>query len=240
MPTATRLATHADSYNSDSMALLRQEMRQTLLELPYRAFLQVVLHLLQTQGYSSVRPAGRSLWKGHNRAGGWDAEARVSDGPFGTLRCLVQAKQFGALSVHQRNVDELRGTCLRAGVQQGLLITLSAFSQVAKQAAEAVTALPVHLMDGEALLTLLMDNRLGVVQDSDGQWELNALYFQLLRDKFGKPLKSNDEQNIAPTRHEDTPARSRVVAFRRNGSLTVTVTVNAPNKGEVQALSTKS
>ncbi len=78
MTTATRFATHADSDNSDSMALLRQEMRQTLLELPYRAFLQGVLHLLQTQGYSSVRPAGRSLWKGHNRAGGWDADARVS------------------------------------------------------------------------------------------------------------------------------------------------------------------
>lgn len=169
MPTATRLVTHAENDNSDSMALLRQEMRQTLLELPYRAFLQVVLHLLQTQGYSSVRPAGRSLWKGHNCAGGWDAEARVSDGPFGPRRCLVQAKQFGALSVHQRNVDELRGTCLRAGAQQGLLITLSAFSPVAKQAADAVTALPIHLMDGETLLTLLMDNRLGVMQSSTGQ-----------------------------------------------------------------------
>ena len=235
----TPRAAISDSSLPDNTDLLRQELRRTLLALPYRAFLQVGLHLLQTQGYSSVRPAGRSLWKGHNRAGGWDAEAEVSGNPFGTLRCLVQAKQFDALPVQQRSVDELRGTCLRAGAQQGLLLTLSTFSPVAQKAAEAQTTLPVRLVDGEALLTLLLDNHIGVVQNSQGRWHLNAFYFGLLRDKFGPQQEVRKGSLPQSVSQEALSPRSRVMASRRNGTLTVTVTVDAPSKGEIQAISSK-
>ena len=239
MPNTAQAAMNPASSQPDSTDLLRKELRRTLLALPYRAFLQIVLHLLQTQGYSSVRPAGRSLWKGHNRAGGWDAEAEVSGNPFGTLRCLVQAKQFDALPVQQRSVDELRGTCLRAGAQQGLLLTLSTFSPVAQKAAEAQTSLPVRLVDGDALLTLLLDTHIGVVRNSAGRWHLNAFYFQLLQDKFGQQQEISKPSSAKPVPQDAAPSRSRVVASRRNGTLTVTVTVDAPGKEDVQSLTSK-
>jgi hypothetical protein len=93
---------------------LRHKLRSRLLALPYRAFLQVAIHLLHSQGYTAARPAGRDRWKGRNTAGGWDAEAHFQAGALGTLRCIAQVKQFDTLVVAQRQVDELRGTCLRA------------------------------------------------------------------------------------------------------------------------------
>ena len=71
------------------------------------------------QGYSSARPAGRAHWKGRNQGGGWDAEAEFSAGAVGKLLCLVQVKQYATLTVQQRQVDELRGSCLQGGGAAG-------------------------------------------------------------------------------------------------------------------------
>jgi len=120
-------------------APLRRELRRRLLSLPYRAFLQIAVHLLKEQGYTAARPTGRDTWKGRNTAGGWDAEADFQAGALGTLRCIAQVKQFDTLVVAQRQVDELRGTCLRAGAHQAVLITLSTFSPPARKAAQANT-----------------------------------------------------------------------------------------------------
>ena len=52
---------------------------------------------------------------------------------MGRRKVIVQGKQFDTLTVFQRSVDELRGTCLRAGAAEALLITTSAFSPVVLQ-----------------------------------------------------------------------------------------------------------
>ena len=79
----------------------------------------------------------------------------------------MQSKQFDTLPVYQRSVDELRGTCLRAGAEEALLITTSAFSPVVLQNAEtsAAPVAPVRLLAGEELLDLLILHRLGVWEE---------------------------------------------------------------------------
>jgi len=179
-------ATVATSENLKPEAPLRRELRRRLLALPYRALLQVAVHLLKEQGYTTVRPTGRDQWKGRNTAGGWDAEADFQAGALGTLRCIAQVKQFDTLVVAQRHVDELRGTCLRANAHQAILITLSTFSPPARKAAQANTSIaPVRLIDGDELLDMLIAARLGIGRRGSGTWVLDEDYFAALRETAG-------------------------------------------------------
>lgn len=177
----------ANSENLKHEAPLRRELRRRLLALPYSAFLQAAVHLLKEQGYTTVRPAGRDTWKGRNTSGGWDAEADFQAGTLGTLRCIAQVKQFDTLVVAQRQVDELRGTCLRAGAHQAVLITLSTFSPPARKAAQVNTSVaPVRLIDGEELLDMLVDAKLCLRRLQSGTWTLDEDYFARLNKTSAK------------------------------------------------------
>ncbi len=147
---------------------IADRLRRRLLALDYPAFARCVCALLETLGYEDARPAGRREWKGYNRpgGGGYDLEAFLPGG-MAPRRVVAQIKQFDALAVHQRSVDELRGACLRAGAAEALLVTTSAFSDVVrKQAAlpdrPGALVAPVRLIDGQELLGLLIRHRLGV------------------------------------------------------------------------------
>ena len=205
---------------------LHAELRERLLALPYRAFVQAVIHLLSAQGYGRVVPAGRSGFKGRNRAGGWDLEAQDRiDGE--TFRYIVQAKQIGARAIYQRQVDELRGAALRAGADEALLVTLSTFSPPARLAVLAGERLvPVRLVDGQALVEQMVEHQLGICLDGR-QWAVNALYFESLEKRFGErqsePGPSGKKQaqeqrsagNSTPSTHPKS-ARQETVAARKH------------------------
>jgi len=146
---------------------IRTQLRRQMLALSYHAFAQCLCLLLSKIGYEDAGLSGRTGWKGRNREGGYDIEAWLPAG-VGRRRVVVQAKQFDALPVFQRSVDELRGTCLRAGAAEALLITTSAFSPVVERhAAEApMPVAPVRLLDGDALLDLLLRHRVGVWEEA--------------------------------------------------------------------------
>lgn len=185
---------------------LQRLLRAHLLALPYGSFLQVVAQLLECQGGANVRPTGREGFVGRNRSGGWDMEANLPEPseltrglsqartPFNShtphrARCLIQVKQFDQLAVQQRTVDELRGCCLRAGAGQGLILTTSRFSPVAQAAAEASPLAPISLIDGETLLSLLLQHKQGVRQGPDGGWRIDPEFFR----KLGKAANSKEK-----------------------------------------------
>lgn len=186
-----------DSHASD----FRQQLWEQLYALPYGSFLVLIARLLEKQGSKNVQALNRRGFVGRNRSGGWDMEAifpnqfSVMGGLEGT-RCIIQVKQFKDLAVQQRTVDELRGCCLRASAGMGLLITTSRFSSVARVAAQSSLLAPVGLIDGEQLLTLLIDQKLGVRQSRDGKWEVDQDYFKTL---VSVPLSSY-EQSAHKTR----------------------------------------
>jgi hypothetical protein len=152
----------------DGTTPLAGRLRRRLLALDYPAFARCVCILLEALGYEAARPAGRQEWKGYNRpgGGGYDLEALLPGG-VAPRRVVAQIKQYDALAVHQRSVDELRGACLRAGATEALLVTTSAFSEVVRRHALAPDPLgasvaPVRLIDGEELLALLIRHGVGV------------------------------------------------------------------------------
>ena len=127
-----------------------------LLDMPFPAFTQTVSRLLESLGYANVEAMkpmhGRG--KGRNAHGGYDLRMYL---PTRLTRGLViaQVKQYRE-TVPRSFVDELRGTMLRLGASQGLLVTTGAFSASAIEAAQAAQyAAPVRLMDGQELARLL-------------------------------------------------------------------------------------
>ncbi|WP_395137835.1 restriction endonuclease [Armatimonas sp.] len=133
-----------------------------LLELPFDAFARLVARLLPALGYSDVRLAGRRDFKGRNGrdgAGGFDLLASR----FGRT-VLVQLKQFSPQRLlFQRSLDELRGVVLRAGAAESLLVTTGAFSlAVDREALRRASMLPISTLDGSELLTLLIENGIGI------------------------------------------------------------------------------
>lgn len=166
---------------------LSAQVREELLALPYFAFLLVIARLLEGQGYGRVRLLGRRGFVGRNRSGGWDLEATapaqqsLTSGKEGT-RCIIQVKQFDELTVQQRTVDELRGCILRAGAGLGVLFTTSRFSPVAQDAAQASSLAPVVLLDGKELVSLLIQQRLGVRQKPNGKWTIDPEFFRSIRE----------------------------------------------------------
>ena len=152
---------------------IADQLRRRLLTLDFLAFARCACVLMEAIGYEDARPAGRREWKGYNRpgGGGYDLEAALPGG-LAPRRVVAQIKQFDALAVHQKSVDELRGVCLRAGAAESLLVTTSAFSEVVRKRAAApdpagALVAPVRLIDGQELLGLLIRHRLGVRERVD-------------------------------------------------------------------------
>jgi len=173
---------------------LAKLLRRRLLTLDYPAFARCVCALLEALGYEDARPAGRKEWKGYNRpgGGGYDLEAFLPGG-VAPRRVVAQIKQYDALAVHQRSVDELRGACLRAGAAEALLVTASTFSDVVRRHAASpdttgafstgASVAPVRLIDGEELLGLLIRHRLGVrerVRGGTRRLEINEAFFAIV------------------------------------------------------------
>ena len=181
------------------------QLRLRLLALDYPSFARCACKLLEALGYEKARPAGRKEWKGYNRpgGGGYDIEA-VLPGGLVPRRVLVQLKQYDAPSIRQRNVDELRGACLRVGGAEAVLITTSSFSKVVKasQASgsqgaaerEIPQLVPVRLIDVQELLGLLIHCRLGVCERGQGvtrRLEIDEAFFISLAGTENTGVRGN-------------------------------------------------
>ena len=136
---------------------------QRLCTLPFDAFTLTIAQLLDKLGYQDIQPAGRTDWKGRNRAGGIDLTASYVSAA-GKRNIAFQLKQFHPTQrLFQRAVDELRGVCLRQGAAEGMLITTSGYSPTITGTQGTVA--PLYLMGGEELALLLRQYRIGVTKD---------------------------------------------------------------------------
>ena len=127
-----------------------------LLQMPFPVFACTVADLLQRLGYAQVAfmKAMHGRGKGRNAHGGYDIRALSASQRTRSL-VIVQLKQYQR-PLPRLNVDELRGTMLRVGASQGLLVTAGTLSAAAVEAVQAGQyAAPVRLIDGSELARLL-------------------------------------------------------------------------------------
>lgn len=176
--------------------VVRVELLQSLQQMDYAAFEQVMKRLLYKSGYITVQFIGRNHKRGRTPKGGLDLTARsITD--LSSVLTIVQIKQYRRV-VSRRFVDELRGAMLRLGAEQGLLLTLSKFSKVAHAAAAESNVAPIKLIEGKEVLDLLFAYRIGVVEEND-RWKLDLPYLDTLpKTKIGNNTQSKKKMRREP------------------------------------------
>jgi len=148
----------------------RKALREQLCNMdPYR-FEQLVGQLLAAMDYTDVTVTKQSGDKGVDV---------VATARFGitTVREVVQVKRVAG-SLGRPVVDQLRGGLHYFQAIKGTVITLGTFSSGAKDAAVAPNVAPITLIDGETLLDLLIEHRVGVSRREVVVYELDEAFFK--------------------------------------------------------------
>lgn len=89
---------------------------------------------------------------------GIDARGTLVVGDVMRTKIAVQVKHWNAENVQAPAIRQLRGSLRRN--EQGLFITFSDFSDGARREAEMTGEIPISLMNGEQLITLLIEHEI--------------------------------------------------------------------------------
>ncbi len=135
---------------------------------PYR-FEHLIGELLEAMGYEDVQVTKASGDKGV------DVIATVQFG-ITTITEYVQVKRHQG-SIGRQTLDQLRGALPYHKAIRGTIITTGTFSQGCKEGALYVGAAPIGLIDGERLLDLLFEYKLGVKGRPATLYELDEEFF---------------------------------------------------------------
>lgn len=130
-------------------------MRSTVLRLDPTGFEHLCKRLLTELGLSQLRTVG------HAGDRGIDVEGHLRVNPVVSFRVGVQCKRYAdGNPVTPRQVRELQGAL--GPFDRGIFITTSVFTQQAEEQAGAPGYKPIDLIDGERLVELLVERRLGI------------------------------------------------------------------------------
>lgn len=156
------LAFQIERHNADIRKRLLAELRQ----LDPGDFEALIARLLAALGFEEVEVTKLSA------DGGIDVRGILVVGEAIRTRMAVQVKRWKG-NIQSPTVQQVRGSL--GAHEQGLIITTSGFSKGAAIEAERADATPVGLMDGDRLVTLLVENDIGVSRTPHELLELAPL-----------------------------------------------------------------
>ena len=136
---------------------IRDQMMTRLRQGSPEGFEELIEELLDVLGFEEVE---RTPLRGD---GGIDVKGTLVVAGTVRIRMAVQAKRWQN-NVQANTVREVRGSL--GAHEQGLIITTSSFSKGARDEAMRSDASPVALMEGENLIDLLVDHKVGVETES--------------------------------------------------------------------------
>ncbi|MCD6526354.1 MAG: restriction endonuclease [Desulfuromonas sp.] len=152
-------------FNNAQRKVLRDQLS---IMNPYR-FEHLAKELLEAMEYQDVEVTKASGDKGVDV---------IATAQFGitTVKEVVQVKR------HQGNIgrtvlDQLRGVLPLHGAIRGTLITLGKFSKGCKKVAVFPGAAPISLIDGDKLIDLLIENKIGIKEQKEILIQVDEAYF---------------------------------------------------------------
>ena len=155
-----------DGENSDDITLefqkslklqenrTRENLLARLLKMDPRTFEYLVQFLLDKMGYENVAVTKSS------GDGGVDVIASIEVG-ITSVKEVVQVKRHRR-TIQRKELDALRGSLHRFGAVRGTIVATSKFTSGTKKAALEQGAAPITLIDGEKLVELLIEHKIGV------------------------------------------------------------------------------
>ena len=145
----------ADIDGSDeSLEGWRSEISSILLSLTPDTFERLCQRILRTSGFIEVEVTGQS------GDGGIDGHGIIRLSGLISFPVMFQCKKYAG-SVTPSAVRDFRGA-MQGRAEKGLILTTGTFTQAAQKEATRDGAPPIDLIDGDALIDLLKDLRLGV------------------------------------------------------------------------------
>lgn len=144
----------------------RNALRKRLMEMPPERFEGLIAELLLALGFEEdtieITPFGND--------GGVDVRGVLNAASITEVNAAVQAKRWKH-NVQAPVVQALRGSLVVH--EQGIVITTSKFSKGAETEAQAPGKVRISLIDGEKLLDLLIEHRIGVTAEQHTVYSLD-------------------------------------------------------------------
>jgi restriction system protein len=145
---------------------IRKKLLSQLMDLSPAQFEELVGQLLAEMGFESIEVTK------YGGDGGIDVRGTLLISDVVRIKMAVQAKRWKG-NIQSPTVQQVRGSL--GAHEQGLIITTSDFSTGAIKEANQPDKTPVGLMNGEQLVTLLMEYNIGVRRMSHDLFELEEL-----------------------------------------------------------------
>ena len=139
-------------------AAVASQLLQRLREEDPEFLERTVLKLLHAMGYGSSEDDLQHL--GGSGDGGVDGVIRQDK--FGLDQIYIQAKRYGSATVGRPDIQSFVGALTGQHATRGVFITTSSFSKEAKEFARTIQQYRVILVDGEDLVRLMIENKVGV------------------------------------------------------------------------------
>jgi len=134
---------------------VRKGMRKILLRMDPQKFEEMIKILLDEMGFEETGITPYSNDKGV------DVRGVLRSNPLSEVKIAIQAKRWSK-NVGSDVVRDLRGSLRFADSEQGLIITPSNFTVEAKKDSMDPGRTPIRLIDGEQLVDLLIQYKVGV------------------------------------------------------------------------------
>jgi hypothetical protein len=171
--------------------LVKKALMQKLYEMDPYQFEFLVADLLKEIGYENIEVTKRSGDKGV------DVTATLTMGGITDVKTIIQAKRFKkGNNIPGKIITQLRGS---AEVdQRGLVITTSEFTKDAVREAKAQNKMPVSLINGEKLITLLIKHGVGIKIDTITMYSMDNEYFENEEDSERRPPIAGKNRGLWP------------------------------------------
>ncbi|OXB01919.1 restriction endonuclease [Flavobacterium pectinovorum] len=151
--------------------LVKQKLIEKIQEMDPFQFEFLVAELLRKIGYENVDVTKRSGDKGIDIIG------NLTVGGLTNVKTVIQVKRYKTgNNISGKYITQLRGS---AEVdQRGLIITTSDFTKDARDESRAINKMPVALVNGQKLIDLLFQYKVGVKEDIVSVFSINSELFE--------------------------------------------------------------
>ena len=140
--------------------LLEQELLALVRQAPPEFLERLVVKLLINMGYGGGDPE-RGVRTGRSGDGGIDG--MIGQDALGLDKVYFQAKRYAkGTNVSSSEIQQFVGSLAGRGMNKGVFVTTSDFTESAKRAANASNQFHVELLDGESLARLMVAHDVGV------------------------------------------------------------------------------
>jgi hypothetical protein len=137
---------------------VRQDLRKHLLSMPPQKFEELIRSLLEEMGFEETETTQYVNDKGI------DVRGILKTNQLTAMKVVIQAKRW-TNNIGSVPVRNLRGSLRMVDGEQGIIVTPSDFTPDAKTEAQSEGKMPITLINGNQLIDLLFQYKVGVKQE---------------------------------------------------------------------------